>query len=374
MLKKKIPHVKLILAIIISYVIIKLIDNYSFFFSIGSKLLSILAPFIMAFVIAYLLNPLMIFIEKRFKLKRCWSLAITYGLILCLSASFIIWLIPMITNNLIDLVKQIPQYSSQTENWINMKISTIGFLQNADSVGFIKDQINSSIPKLSQMLKLSLDKILMETISFTTSIINLVFAFVIAIYVLYDKEKLIVTTKKLIYIILKKKSGDIFLEVCRNLNSTMGTYIGAKAIDSACVALATFIGLVLLKSQYSLLLALVVGVTNMIPYFGPLLGMIPAVLLNVFYSPIKAIWVLLFLIILQQVEGNILEPKFVGGKVGISPFLTILAVTLGGGFFGIIGMILGVPIMAVTKLYIDKLVAYYDAKKEASSQSDTNLT
>lgn len=370
MFNKKIPHIKLIFAIVVSYILIKLIDNYAYFLSIATNLINILKPFLLAFIIAYILNPLMSLIERKFKLKRSLCILLTYGFIMFLLSGFIIYLIPKLTSSIFELVRQMPDYSTQAQVWINTRINNIASLLNSHYLESIKNGLISAIPKLNDMLKISLDKILAGTISLTTLIVNLVFAFVIAIYILYDKEKFIKFGKKLLYIVLKRKNGDRFLNLFRNLNSTLGIYIGAKAIDSAMVALVAFIGLAFFKSPYAIIIALIVGITNMIPYFGPFLGMIPAFLINVFYSPVKALWILVFLIILQQIEGNILEPKFIGSKVGISPFLTILAVTLGGGLFGIIGMILGVPIMATANIYIDRLISYYDviSKKDETLQ------
>ena len=142
----------------------------------------------------------------------------------------------------------------------------------------------------------------------------------------------------------------------------IGTYLGIKAIDSLIIAFIALVGLNILGSQYVLLLSVIVGVTNMIPYFGPFIGILTGFVINVFSSPISAVIIAIFLLLLQQFDAWFLDPKLIGNKVGLSPLLVILAVTLGGGFYGIIGMILASPVMSVIKIYAGKAVNKYKFK------------
>ncbi len=228
------------------------------------------------------------------------------------------------------------------------------------------------IGKTSEFVVQILDKLLSKTWSFTNSFIKWIFGFIVSIYVLYDKEKFINIGKKIIFITFNEKNGSKIIEFFKNLHYMIGLYIGTKALDSTIIGGIAFIGLNILKSPYPLLIALIVGVTNMIPYFGPFIGMVVAFTINIFFSLFKAFAVLIFLFLLQQFDAWYLDPKLIGGKVGLTPFLVIFAVTLGGGLYGPVGMILAVPIMAVIKLYADKAIKRYDNKRIQQEKNSQN--
>ena len=164
--------------------------------------------------------------------------------------------------------------------------------------------------------------------------------------------------KKIIYISLKKKNGDRFIRFFKNIHNMIGVYIGIKAIDSLIIGIIAFVGLSIIRSPYVFLIALVVGVTNMIPYFGPFVGGVIAVFITLLYSPIKALWVTIFIFALQQFDGLYLGPKILGIQVGLKPFWILTSIMVGGGFFGIWGMLFAVPVVAVIgnilKKYIEK--------------------
>ncbi|OFI05856.1 AI-2 transport protein TqsA [Clostridium acetireducens DSM 10703] len=370
--KDKIKYFDLILAVVISFILIKLINNYQIFLTSLNKIISIISPFIFAFIIAYILNPLMKCFEKRFKLKRGISLLLTYVVIILGFSLFINYLLPKISSNLLDILKSIPQFATASQEWFNKILTNkeINNLMNYSGNFDLKPDF--LISKASNILSTTLNALISKTLSFTNYFIKWVFGFIISIYILADKEKFIESGKRFIYIVLKEDKGFKFINFFKNLNYMIGLYIGTKAIDSSIIAILAFIGLTLLKSPYSLLIALIVGITNMIPYFGPFIGMVIGFIINVFFSPIKALFVLLFLFLLQQFDGWYLDPKLIGGKVGLSPFWIIFAVTLGGGLYGPIGMILAVPIMAVIKMYLDKFLLRYDkgiSNKEVEKSS-----
>lgn len=361
---KKIRYFDLIIAIVIAYLSIKVIDNYRIIFTGLGKLLSIVSPFIYALIIAYILNPIMKFFEKRFKLKRGISILITYVLIIVSISIFSIYLLPKITSNILDMLKNIPQFAVITQNWFNDLLSNESIQNIISSTGTLNVKPDFVIGKLSNIIATILNNLLDRTLSFTNSFVKWIFGFIISIYVLSDKEKIINVIKEFIYIVLKEKNGEKFIGFFKNIHYMIGVYIGTKAIDSLIIGIIAFVGLSIIKSPYVFLIALVVGITNMIPYFGPFVGMVVGFIINLFFNPIKAFVVLLFLFLLQQFDGWYLDPKLIGDKVGLSPFLIIFAVTLGGGLYGPIGMILAVPIMAVTKIYIDKFLDRYHNSKE----------
>lgn len=369
---KRFRYFDLIIAIVIAYLSIKVIDNYKIIFIGLGKLLSIVSPFIYALIIAYILNPIMTFFEKRFKLKRGISILITYVLIIVIITIFSIYLLPKITSNILDMLKNIPQFAVILQNWFNNLFSNEAIQNILNSTGSLNVKPDFIVGKLSNIVATILNGLLDRTLSFTNSFVKWIFGFIISIYVLSDKEKFIEVIKETIYIVLKEKNGDRFIGFFKNIHYMIGLYIGTKAIDSLIIAIIAFIGLSIIKSPYLIIIALVVGVTNMIPYFGPFLGMVVGFIINLFFSPIKAFVVLIFLFLLQQFDGWYLDPKLIGDKVGLSPFLIIFAVTLGGGIYGPIGMLLGVPTMAVVKIYIDKFLTKYHNSKEENNLEETN--
>ncbi|WP_125152057.1 AI-2E family transporter [Clostridium rectalis] len=354
-------YLDIVIAVIIGFILIKLINNYNVFFSFVSKFFSIISPFIFAMIIAYILNPIMNFLERKFKLKRSLSILITYSLIIFIIAIFLIYLMPKITSSIIDIGKNIPEVATKSQNWINNFIQKHG-LQDyiVNSMGDFNLKPDFLVSKASTILVNVLNTLLSKTLSFTNSFIKWIFGFIISIYVLADKERIIDFFKKIIYIVFKNKNGTRIMTFFKNIHYMIGIYIGTKALDSLIIAIIAFVGLNILKSPYTLLIALIVGVTNMIPYFGPFVGMVAAFIINIFFSPLKALFVLIFLFLLQQFDGWYLDPKLIGGKVGLNPFLIIFAVTVGGGFYGAIGMLLAVPTMAVIKIYVDKLMLKYN--------------
>ena len=372
--RRKIKHFDLIISVILIYVIIKLINNYKTWFNILGSIITIISPFIFSLIIAYILNPFMKFIEKKLSLNRKISILITYVFIILFISVFTIYLLPKITYNIIDIVKSIPQFANDTQGFLNKFITENNLIELINSSGMNNLKPDFIIGKTSEFVVQILDALLSKTWSFTNSFIKWIFGFIISIYVLYDKEKFINVGKKFICIIFNEKNGLKAIELLKNLHYMIGLYIGTKALDSAIIGGLAFVGLTILKSPYPLLLALLVGVTNMIPYFGPFIGMVVAFTINIFFSVFKAITVLIFLFLLQQFDAWYLDPKLIGDRVGLTPFLVMFAVTLGGGIYGPIGMILAVPIMAVIKLYVDKLIKRYDNKKRIKVEKDIQNT
>lgn len=351
-------YFKLVMVVIISYLAIKIIDNANNILSLVNKFTSILSPFIAAVIIAYILNPLMKFLQQKFKLTRKKSILFTYIIVVLVIVLIIRGIVPVIANSAEDIIDNVPYFTEKSRTFVENIMKDNKFLNNITT-----SDIQTYIPKVSNIFTMFWDTILESSLSFTKSLINIIFGLIISIYVLADKEKFIDFAKKITYGIFKKNKGNKCLTFIKNLNSTFSLYIGAKALDSLIIAIIAFIGLWLLKSKYVLLIALVVGVFNMIPYFGPFIGMTVAFIINVFYSPMTSLWVLIFLLLLQQFDGWYLDPKLTGNKVGISPFLTILAVTVGGGMFGIIGMLLGVPVMAIIKIYVEKFLKNHNFER-----------
>ncbi|AEB75595.1 AI-2E family transporter [Clostridium botulinum] len=356
MWKNKIPYINLIPIFIILALIFKAINNIEILAGSFGVILAILTPFFWAFGIAYILNPIMVYFERKFKFKRNFSILIVFLLLIGFITLTVTIISPAIINNVDQLANNIPTYVRKTQTWFYETITRFNLSNNTTLIQFANKSLSSITATLTASLNSFLNVALTKAIDITSSFLKMIFGFIISVYILKDKEVFQKNIKDFLYSLFKKKSVDSFLIFGCEVNTIFSQYIIGKSIDSLIIGLLCAIGLGILKTPYVLLISLLVGVTNMIPYFGPFIGMIPAVLITLFSSPIKALWVFIFILVLQQFDGWVLGPKILGDKVGVSPFWIILAITVGGGTFGVLGMFLGVPIIAVIKTLLQKFV------------------
>lgn len=180
-----------------------------------------------------------------------------------------------------------------------------------------------------------------------SSVWNIILGLIISIYLLIDKEKFFGISKKITYAIFSTTRAERILELTRRSNSTFGKFLSGKILDSTIIGILTFIILTVFKIPYTLLISFIVAVTNIIPFFGPFIGAIPSVIIILFVSPIKALWFLLIIFIIQQIDGNIIGPKILGDSIGISAFWILFSIMIAGKFLGFVGMVIGVPLFAV---------------------------
>lgn len=356
-MKDKKFHLSVVITVVISYLLIKVIDSYEYFFGIFGLLLSLLTPFVIAFILAYIFNPIVSFLENKLNIKRIFALLITYGFLILLIGSFILFTAPIIISSIADMVSQFPLYVEKTQYFF---IDLGNSLKNVDpkTLKEVGDKIMSAMPEIGNFLIGYIGQIFNTTFSISKFIVQFVLAFIICFYIILEKEKFFDFYKKVLYITFGEKYAKLTLDVGNTLNTNIGKYFTGKILDSFIVGLLSAIGLYFLKSKYALLFGTLIGIMNLIPYFGPVIGMTPVVIINLFYDPKIALFSLVYLLLVQQLEVAVIEPKIVGGQLGLSPFLTILAVTVGGGFFGIPGMILSVPIMGVVKIYLGEYIEF----------------
>lgn len=360
-INRNIKYRDILIFALIGVVGYKIIDNYDYFFNIGKKILSIMSPFIYCMICAYILNPVVSFFEKRFKIKRVMSIAITYFLIVTLIFIILIFTIPSLIDSIFKITQEIPNYMEVIQKWIDNLLKNERIKALIIQAGFfnkfkdVSSQIGSVTIGLLQALGMYL-------VSFTSNLFNVILGFFISVYVLADKEKFILGARTVTYMIFKEEKGMQLISFIRTYNKMIGTYIGIKAIDSAIVGLIALVGLLVVSAPYAPLVALVVGITNMIPYFGPLVGILVGSIFAIFVSPMKALVVFILLLCIQQFDAWYLDPKLIGKKVGISPFGIILGVTIGGGFWGPIGMLLGSPTIGTINIYYEKFFVKFKEK------------
>jgi predicted PurR-regulated permease PerM len=357
---KKIPHSDYIPIIIIGLLLYKLINNPSIFLSeiqgILKYIISLFTYIIWGFAIAYFLNPLMVLLEKKLKIRRILSISIIYVVFIAVLGILITVITPAISTSIKQLANDVPDYIETTETKIS---ETIEKLKSYDKYGvetYIRNNLERFTSKINNFVDVPVNFLLTSTLSLTSYILKFLIGLIISIYILADKEKILRAAKKLTYALLNKRNAFSIISNLKKSNYIFSKYMFGKALDSLIIGILCLILLSIFRIKFALLFSLIVGVTNMIPYVGPFVGAIPAVVVTLFINPIQAIWVAIIIFLLQQFDGWYLGPKIIGDQVGVSPLLIITAIIVGGGMFGALGMFLGVPVLTVIKAFVDEYV------------------
>ena len=329
----------------------------------------LVSPFIMGFAIAYVMNPFMMFFERKFlkwfefcrkhkKLTRTFCILLMYTIVIGGTVWIVIYLLPEIRDSIMAFATNISVYSEAMNERIRYIFDQIPYIDSED-VNNVINRMLAPIKDISENAPELIETIATNVYSFGRITLNFVMAIFIAFYMLYDKERFGQKIRKGAYALSNEKKAGRFLYNSELVHHIFNDFIVGKAIDSLIIGILAFIGLTMIKAPFPLILALIIGVTNMIPYFGPFIGAIPAILITLLIDPPLAIVVGIFILILQQFDGNFLGPKILGESVDLSPLWIILAVMVGGAVMGPIGMFIGVPIFAIVKVfggeYIDRL-------------------
>lgn len=359
MIFKNNKYKSLIIAVLITIIVgifaFKLIDNIGMLIDIIRKFISLSMVFVYGIIIAYILSPIVSFFEKRVKLSRNISITLTYAILLGSIILLAVYGIPGLIENIKEIGSNVPSYISSIEDFINNILEKDDVSKFINTAG-IKVNIDMYIDKAGNLVMTAIEGSLLKMVTFSSVIVKFIIGLLVAIYILIDKERLLFECKRVLYLVIKKEKSEKIVEFIKTYNSMIGTYIGIKAIDSLIIGIMAFVLLNIVKSEYAILLAILVGITNMIPYFGPFVGEIIGFLINVFVSPAKGIIVFLTLFGLQMFDGWYLDPKLIGDKVGVRPFWIIYSVVIGGGFFGPLGMLLASPTAVTIKIYYGKLL------------------
>lgn len=309
------------------------------------KFLSIMSPFFWGVGFAYILNPILCLIEKNSKIKkRAIALLLVYIIFFGIIALFSIFVIPVITENAMDLYSKSSSYPKIIYSYIERLPNKEFFLEDLGIVNLLENNSSNIVKWFLNFTNLTFNSVLFTAFSVTSSVFNFILGVFVSIYFLYDKENLMSYIKKIIYALFSETSAKDIIEYFSKVNFFFYNFLIGKLIDSTIIGMLCYIGLLLLKVRYALLLSIIVGVLNMIPYFGPVMGGVPAVLITLLYSPIQALWVGIFILALQQFDGWFLGPKILGNTVGASPLFIIFSILVGGGFAGALGMLLAVPL------------------------------
>lgn len=342
-------------------------------------ILGILTPFVMGGLIAYLLNPAVKFFEDKVykakrlgKIKTVLSLITVYALVAIIIILLMNTLIPILVRSIVNVAVQIPVYFDKLLEFRNgdWNHSVVGkLLYNA--IASVENHFTKAINEYDIFsLNPAISDILGGVVNVTGIAIDIVFGIVISIYFILEKKNLSSGLKKILRAFFKEESYQKINFYGREAHRIFSRFIVGQFLDSLIISILCMIGLKLLGTQNSILYGAIIGVTNMIPYFGPFIGGVPVVLLVLFESPLRALWVGLFIFALQQADSMIMAPKIIGESVNLSPFWIIFAILVGGGLFGVIGMFLGAPALAFILLVCNRWLDKRIEKKEENEMEN----
>ena len=355
-----------------SIILFFLLYNLGYLLNGLSELVSIVSPIIIGFIIAFLLNILVrVYEEKIFsfinkkkfknplKIKRPLSIIASLITLVAVISLLAVYIFPQLLESVSTLIDTIPGYIKSLEEFI------MPIVNDADILSPIWDKIVGAwqeiLQSIGQILSGVLNSVVSTTVSATSTIIKFFVGVVFAIYMLLTKESLIFQGKKILYSIMKKERVESLISVGRLINVTFTKFFAGQLIEAVIIGCLCVIGMLIFGMPYPLLIGTIIGITNMLPVVGPFIGAIPSTFIIFMVDPTQAFWFVVFVLVLQQLESNLIYPRVVGTSIGLSALWVLVAITVGGNLGGAVGMLVAVPSMAV----IYKLVARSVNKKLA---------
>ncbi len=354
------------------------VDNWGAVSNIIKSINKTMTPLVIGFVLAYLLNPILNFFEiklflplgkKIFKGKektvkkfaRTLSVICTQIVFIAMVSGFLWLIIPQLYRSLESIIRETPEYVNRFTIWINNFEVGNKTIDDAivDTVMKIYEYASTFI---NDKILLNIDTIIVNissgVIGFVSMLFKILVGFIVSIYVMASKDLFRAQSKKILYCTFKEKKANVILDGVTYAHKVIGGFFTGKIIDSIIIGMICFIVLSILKLDYVLLISVIVGITNIIPFFGPFIGAVPCGLFLLMIDPIQCLVFVIFIIILQQVDGNIIGPLILGDTIGISGFWVLASILVGGGLFGFLGMVFGVPVFAciyaLVKVICDK--------------------
>lgn len=345
---------------IVTYVIILayVIFNFKNIISGGENIIGIISPFIIGVAIAFILNLVMVIFERKLlyfldyekynnysKFKRPLSVTLTFLSVFLVIVALIRFIIPQLIDSISTLTDTIPAYIKSFEDLISKYVSDTEILNTLwdNFLSAWKDVLQFT----GQIVVSSLTGVVDITVGFTSGVFNFIISIIFSVYMLINKERLQVGMKKVLYALSEKKFADKTMYLAKISNEIFSSYIGGQFLEAIIIGVLCFIGMIIFRMPYPLLISVLIAVTALVPIFGAFIGTIPAAFIILIIDPMQAIWFIVFIIVLQQIEGNLIYPKVVGGSIGLPPIWVMLAMIIGGNTFGIIGILLGIPIFSV---------------------------
>jgi len=337
------------------------------------SLAQILSPFILGFIIAYFLLPLKKYLTQAFKRFTAWlfkkskkhtgkRMASWLSVFVCMLTLFAVFtalfylIIPQLYSSIKTIVDNSSTYIASTDAWLRKILDDYPTIEGVvlPKLSTLSQKIidwaqNSLLPSVASSLTTGV-------ISVVRATYNVVIGIIVSVYILLGHENMGAGLKKVLYSLFRIETVQKLVANIDFTNKTFMNFFGGKIVDSLIIAVLCYIGTSILRIPYALLVSTIVGVTNIIPFFGPFIGAIPSAFIILIISPMKCLVFIIFVVVLQQVDGNIIGPKILGNSVGINGFWVMFSIILGAGLFGFWGMLLGVPIFVVIYTIINRAI------------------
>lgn len=370
---------KIILIVFVSAVIFFTVGNITGVWGFISKILSFFSPIITALCIAFVLNVLLVPLEtkvfkfmdnsrKKFvvRLKRPLCLVLTYLIALGLLSTVILVIIPDIIETITYLAEKLPAFVVKTQEWIEDLLQKFNISQ--PDLPEIKINWSATAKVLTDWLQGSSSKIFGDAVNITasvfTGVFDTIFSIVISVYVLAQKEKIGRFIKRMLNAFFPKKTTGVIYHISYKTSDSFSHFIGGQLLEALILGVLCFIGMSIFSIPNSLIISVLVCITSLVPIIGPTIGAVIGFLLIVITSPLKALFFIIFFLILQQLEGNLIYPKVVGKAVGLPGIIVVSSVMVGGNIGGVLGALIGVPTGAVIYSLLKELIVYCNNKKE----------
>ncbi len=368
----------------ICFAIVIVISKFDIISSGVNACIKALSAIIWGFAIAYLLNPIMMFCERNLKpliekkkphpkLLRSISTAISiiFGALVILA--IIALIVPQLIDSIMTIINSVPTYIENIQSWVNdanNKISEYPEIVNA--INSYSSSLESTVANIASNIVPKMSdwaiKLKDGAVSIITTLKDFIIGFIVSVYFLLDKEKFINGAKRLTLAFFPKKAANEILRIADKTNKSLSGFISGKILDSFIMGILFFIIMSIFNMEYAVLISTIVGITNIIPFFGPFIGAIPSAILLLVAHPSQVIPFIILVIVMQQFDGNILGPHILGDTTGLPSFWILFSILLGSGLFGFAGMVLGVPVFAVIYSIIDEL-----SEKALAKKGITNL-
>ncbi len=409
-----------LIVIVLAILFVVFIFKYDSFANGFSWLSEVVAPIVIGICIAYVINPLVMWFEnrvfnklkddeinipsiwdkinigtkdeqkahqmqqlkavKRRRRRRTVAKALSVSLSMLIVITFIVAvcvaIVPYVAQSIVDLADQMPKYASNLENMLKKLFENTPSLALVISEEFteLSNILDKIAEQIAPMASDIIGSVSMGVIGVITSVLvtlkNELIGIMNAIYLMFSKERLLAQAKKIMFAFMKNNKCQSILTVCRKSNNIFKTFIVSNLLDALIIFIFMLIGTSLMDMPYAMLFSLVCGVTNLIPFFGPFIGAIPCGLLIILVDPIKVIWFGLFVLVLQQCDGNIIKPFLFGETMGLPALWVLISIIVSGGLFGIPGMLLGAPVFAVIYLLFGDYISARLARKNLPTATD----
>ena len=361
--------------------LVRIVGSFNNTVKLLGQALQVIAPFLVGAFIAFILYPLVRFFYRNLfkntlhmksdKLSKWLSILVTYVIAIGVIAILMVFILPQLYTSITDIVDRLPVwYNNLTtivDNFEN-RHADLGFID----YNLINEHLTSLYPKIISYLTDTLANLLPYVVNTSMAIVkgvvNLIISIMVSVYMISDHKNIFYQFKKLLYAVFPKQAADTARTICRESTNIFLKFMYGKAIDSVIIGIICFVCMNIFKFPYTVLISVIVGITNMIPYFGPYIGGVLGGIIIVIVNPVQVIFFAVMILVIQQIDGLFLGPKILGDSTGLKPLWVIFAIVVGGAMFGVLGMFLGVPTMAVICYILNIVVEHFLKKRNITVQ------